>query len=354
MSLAAPRYRAFYGHVPIPSPTPAPEPSKRRPPSARPLRWWSEILLLAVLYAAYSGIRLLGRGDIESALDSGRRILRLQESLHLVPERALNRLFTEHAWLGVPSDFAYASLHYLVTPAVLVWLWRRHSESYRAVRTWLTCSTVIGLAGFTLLPTAPPRLLESSYGFVDTMAQYASFGWWGGEASAPRGLSGFTNQYAAMPSLHVGWALWCGLVLWRYSRSPVVRAAGVLYPLVTVFVVMGTANHYLLDAVAGAAVMGLGALAARPAVRAAARISAAWDARRAPGAKAGEAGTGRAPRADRADRPAGTDRGRVVRRHEIPASRAPRPPDPAAESERDPEHDPGRGSEREREPDPAV
>jgi hypothetical protein len=92
------------------------------------------------------------------------------------------------------------------------------------------------------------------------MAQYSSYGWWGGEASAPRGMGGMTNQYAAMPSLHVGWALWCGVMLWRHGGTRLAKTAGVVYPLVTTLVVMGTANHYFLDAVAGAAVMGVGLL----------------------------------------------------------------------------------------------
>lgn len=76
-----------------------------------------------------------------------------------------------------------------------------------------------------------------------------------------------TNQYAAMPSLHVGWSLWCGILLWRHGRHPLIRTAGIAYPLITTIVVMGTANHYFLDAVAGAAVMGLGALLVKPVIR---------------------------------------------------------------------------------------
>lgn len=174
--------------------------------------------------------------------------------------------------IGIPADFAYASLHYVVTPAVLIWIFRRHSAVYRRARTWLMTSTMLGLIGFTLMPTCPPRLLAAGHGFVDTMAQYSSYGWWGTEASAPRGMGGMTNQYAAMPSLHVGWALWCGILLWRHARHPLLRAAGIAYPLITTFVVMGTANHYFLDAVAGAAVMGLGALLARPVMRLADRV----------------------------------------------------------------------------------
>ncbi|MFF3907260.1 phosphatase PAP2 family protein [Streptomyces sp. NPDC001848] len=233
------------------------------------LRWWTELPLILVVYASYSAGRLLARGDVTSAVGHGVAILRLEKLLHVNAEHPLNRLFTREAWLGVPADFWYASLHYLVTPAILVWIFRRRAEHYRAARTWLMTSTFIGLIGFSLLPTCPPRLLSAGHGFVDTMAQYSSYGWWGGQASAPRGLGGMTNQYAAMPSLHVGWALWCGVMLWRHGRSRWAKAAAVVYPLGTTFVVMGTANHYLLDAVAGIAVMGVGLLLSRPVMRAA-------------------------------------------------------------------------------------
>ncbi|MER6752092.1 phosphatase PAP2 family protein [Streptomyces fungicidicus] len=226
------------------------------------LRWWTELPLIVLVYACYSAGRLVVRGDVSDAVDHGLAILRIEKALYLNAEHPLNRLFTREPWLGIPADFWYASLHYLVTPAILVWLFRSRAVHYRAARTWLMTSTFIGLIGFTLLPTCPPRLLDASHGFVDTMAYYSSYGWWGGEASAPRGLGGMTNQYAAMPSLHVGWALWCGVILWRYGRSRWTKTAAVVYPLVTTIVVMGTANHYFLDAAAGAAVMGAGLLLA--------------------------------------------------------------------------------------------
>ncbi|MFE6098469.1 phosphatase PAP2 family protein [Streptomyces laurentii] len=223
-------------------------------------RWWVELILIAAVYAAYSGGRLLARGDTSTAVAHGLSLLRVEDTFGIALERPLNRLFTAIPGLGVPADFVYASLHYLVTPAVLVWLFRRRPARYRAARAWLMTSTLLGLAGFVLMPTCPPRLLDAAHGFTDTMARFSAYGWWGGEASAPRGLGGLTNQYAAMPSLHVGWALWCGVMLWRYGRTPLLRTLGVAYPLLTTVVVMGTANHYLLDAVAGAAVMGAGLL----------------------------------------------------------------------------------------------
>ncbi|MFF7983291.1 phosphatase PAP2 family protein [Streptomyces sp. NPDC007901] len=226
------------------------------------LRWWTELPLILLVYGCYSAGRLLARGDTATAVDHGLAILRIEKDLRLNAEHPLNRLFTHEAWLGVPADFWYASLHYLVTPVILVWLFHRRAEAYRRARTWLMTSTFIGLIGFTLLPTCPPRLLDAKYGFVDTMAQYSSYGWWGGDASAPRGLGGMTNQYAAMPSLHCGWALWCGVMLWRYGNTRLTKVLGVAYPVLTALVVMGTANHYFLDAVAGAVVMGAGFLLA--------------------------------------------------------------------------------------------
>ncbi|MCD9592480.1 phosphatase PAP2 family protein [Streptomyces solisilvae] len=238
-------------------------------------RWWTELPLIAVVYAAYSAGRLLARGDVSTAVDHGLAILHFEQRLNIDFESPLNDIFTAHAAIGIPADFAYASLHYVLTPAILMWLWKRRKASdYRFLRTWLLVSTIIGLIGFTLLPTCPPRLLEASHGFVDTMAQYGSYGWWGGDASAPRGLGGLTNQYAAMPSLHVGWALWCGIALWRHGRSVWAKIGAVGYPLAITIVVMGTANHYFLDAAAGAAAMGLGALLTGPALRLAETVRA--------------------------------------------------------------------------------
>ncbi|MFC4331543.1 phosphatase PAP2 family protein [Streptomyces andamanensis] len=249
---------------------PARAPRAEAPPRTRP-RWWTELPLILLVYGCYSAGRLLVRGDVAGAVDHGLSILHIEKVLRINFEHPLNRLFTREPWLGVPADFWYASLHYVVTPAILVWLFRRRAASYRTARTWLMTSTFIGLIGFTLLPTCPPRLLSPGHGFVDTMAHYSSYGWWGGDASAPRGMGGMTNQYAAMPSLHVGWALWCGVMLWRHGGTRWAKAAGVAYPTLTAIVVMGTANHYFLDAVAGVAVMGVGLLLAPYVLRAADR-----------------------------------------------------------------------------------
>ena len=231
-----------------------------RPPSRLRSLWHQlarrrglrELLLIAVVYAMYDGSRFFVEGRQSTALAHAMGVLDVEQGLDMAWEQTLNQVVSANALLAVPADYMYATLHYLVTPIVLVWMWRSHRAAYTRARTTLMVATVIGLVGFTLLPVAPPRMLP---GFVDTMAQYSGFGWWSTEASAPRGVGGYTNQFAAMPSLHVGWALWCGWQLVRHGRHFVTRAFGVLYPAITTLVVVATGNHYLLDAVAGVAVV---------------------------------------------------------------------------------------------------
>jgi membrane-associated phospholipid phosphatase len=139
---------------------------------------------------------------------------------------------------------------------VLIWMFVRHSAHYRLARTTLALSTVIGLVGYYFMPTAPPRLLANS-GISDTLAAVSDYGWWSNQGSVPRGLGSLSNQFAAMPSLHVGWALWAGALLWRFGRHRVTRWAGAAYPVLTTLVVVATGNHYLLDALAGFAAIAL-------------------------------------------------------------------------------------------------
>jgi hypothetical protein len=215
-----------------------------------------EFLLVAAVYELYDLSRLVGVRSRATALDNGRELLHLEQLSGLAPEHALNHFLAAHTVLAIIADYWYASLHYVVTLSVLVWLWRRHRDSYVLARRTIVTATMLGLIGFVLLPMAPPRMLP---GFTDTMAQHSSAGWWGGAASAPRGLGSLTNQFAAMPSLHVGWSLWCGYQLVRHGRRPLTRVLGAAYPVLTVLVVLGTGNHYLADAAGGVVVLVLAA-----------------------------------------------------------------------------------------------
>jgi hypothetical protein len=216
------------------------------------VRWLRELALLAVLYAGYSAARLIGDADLNSALLHARDLLAIERLLHLDIEAPANAALAAWQPLAVLASYWYSLLHYVVTPAVLVWAYRRHHGDYRRVRDALVLASAMGLVGFTLLPMAPPRMLP---GFVDTLASTSGAGWWGGDASAPRGLGALTNQLAAMPSLHVGWAVWVAWVVVTLSTRRLVRVLAVAYPVGTTLVVVATANHYLLDAVAGAAVV---------------------------------------------------------------------------------------------------
>jgi len=211
-----------------------------------------ELLFIAFVYSLYDGSRFFVEGRQSTAFVHAMNVLHVEQGLDIAWEQTLNQIVSSHAWLAVSADYMYATLHYIVTPIVLVWMWRCHRAAYSRARTTLLVATIIGLVGFSLMPVAPPRMLP---GFVDTMAQYSGLGWWGGEASAPRGFGSFTNQFAAMPSLHVGWALWCGWQLVRHGRHRITRWSGVLYPTLITLVVVATGNHYLLDAVAGVAVV---------------------------------------------------------------------------------------------------
>jgi hypothetical protein len=143
-------------------------------------------------------------------------------------------------------------LHFVVTIGVLVWLWRTHPDWYRRARRVIIAGTLIALAVFWLYPAAPPRLLAGS-GFIDTNVAFHTI------FDVERGsTSRAADLYATMPSLHLGWALWCPWAVAGPLRSLVLRRAAYLYPLLTALVVMATGNHFFLDLVGGAAVMALG------------------------------------------------------------------------------------------------
>ncbi|WP_369202305.1 phosphatase PAP2 family protein [Streptomyces sp. PU-14G] len=216
-----------------------------------------ELLLIRVWYWAYSWVRGHAPDSRSLAEGHGHQILDAESFLHLDVEHGLNKLAARTQWLRDACDFYYTTFHFLVPIALLAWLYARRVPRYRGARTALGCATLLGLVGFWLYPLAPPRLMPG-LGYVDT-------------AHGPQDLSNpdfgaltsLSNQYAAMPSLHVGWSLWCAVVVFMMTRNVWLRALGALYPLMTAFVVMATANHYLLDAVGGALAVVAGFAGAR-------------------------------------------------------------------------------------------
>ncbi|MFB9835654.1 phosphatase PAP2 family protein [Actinoallomurus acaciae] len=212
-------------------------------------RLWREIALVAVFYGAYTLVRLLIPHDESAAYVHAGQVMRLEHALGPNVELTLNHALLRVPLLAKAANIFYATAHFLVTLTVLVWLYRRRPRQYRWLRTSLLLATAIALIGFWVYPLAPPRFLGGA-GFVDPVTAFHSFGLY----SSPQAGS-LTNQFAAMPSMHAGWALWCAVAVIVSTRRPLIRALAALYPIVTITVIFSTANHYLLDAVAGITVM---------------------------------------------------------------------------------------------------
>jgi hypothetical protein len=248
------------------APAPAPAIGGAAPPAPRRARWWVQLLVIGWLCWLYDAISNLAPLRLHAALGNAWAVLHLEQTLHLDPERSLNRWLAARHTLGLLLSDYYDNAHFIVTLALLAWLWWRRAELYRPLRNSLVLVNVLGFLVFWLYPVAPPRML-SGYGFTDVAAARHAFGDWHAGA-----LASHANQLAAMPSLHIAWAVWCALALWQISRRRWVRVLAVLYPCLTAFAVLATGNHFLLDIVAGLAALALAVLAAA----APARIAARW------------------------------------------------------------------------------
>jgi hypothetical protein len=220
-----------------------------RDPSARP-RLWREILLIGVCYGAYSIVRNLVPTRHNAALHRAYDLQGAERFMHIDVELGLNELFMKHTWLGVAGNYYYSTLHFVITIGVLGWLYARRPGRYRTYRWLMFGTTVTALIGFWFYPLAPPRMLP---GYVDTVLALHT---WGLYDSSP--VATVSNQYAAMPSLHTAWSLWCALAIVQVARHRWVKVLAICYPICTVVVILGTANHFILDAVGGVATLALG------------------------------------------------------------------------------------------------
>lgn len=207
-----------------------------------------ELTILAVLYVGYSASRLFASDEFAPARGRALDLLAFERTWRIDVESWLNGQFVQHDWLGLFGSYWYATTHYLVTGLVLLWLYRRSATEYVTARRTLVFATLIGLACYLTIPTAPPRLVGS---YADVLSLHSAAGWWGADASAPKGLGDMTNELAAFPSMHAGWALWVALVLIRAGVPRFVQGLGLLYALTMTIVIVGTGNHWLIDAIAG-------------------------------------------------------------------------------------------------------
>lgn len=210
-----------------------------------------ELALVVALLLVYKYGRFLGKDHVTDALRNARDVIGLERSLGVFSEARLQDVFLNDTGLIRFLNAYYLVAHVVVTAAAFIWLYVRHPSTYRRFRDVMVVITLAGLAMHLLLPLAPPRMFPH-LGFVDTAKVFgpASYG-----AGSP--YKGFANQFAAMPSLHFGWALvimWAVLIATK-SRW---RFLVILHPIITLAAIVLTANHYWLDAFAATVLVAFG------------------------------------------------------------------------------------------------
>jgi hypothetical protein len=231
--------------------------------ASSPRRGAIEVATLVALYGVYEVVRGQGHATLAAARGHTDDIVALERHLHLYGERAVQN--AAHALPGLPTllGVAYIALHFVGTAAFLVWVHRRHPARFPVVRNTLIGATGVALVLYLLYPVAPPRL--AGLGFVDTVSQSAKV-----NLSSDL-LGSLYNPFAAVPSLHFGYALLVGVTLGALARRRLTRMLAWSYPAVMLVVIVGTGNHFFFDAAAGAVAIGVGYAAAKLTVPARAR-----------------------------------------------------------------------------------
>jgi membrane-associated phospholipid phosphatase len=212
-----------------------------------------ELGLVAAGFLVYFGVRAVTQGSHAEAAENARALISLERSLGIYWEPSIQAAITGHHWLVTLMNWVYIWGHWPLIAAVAAWLFTRHPEAFRRTRTAFFVSGAIGMVFFILFPAAPPRLVDAD--FMDTVARYSH----AYRALQPPSL---VNRYAAFPSLHFGWDLLIGLALVTNARSLAGRALGVAMPVAMAVAVVLTANHWIIDVVAGALIALVGLLIA--------------------------------------------------------------------------------------------
>ena len=264
------------------------------------LRWWREVIYIAVIYTGYSSVRnLFGSGDggpviAEPAFNHAKAIIQIERNIGLYFEDRLQSWYLDlpaHGFIRLWNVW-YGLFHFVVAATALILMFRRMPARYRVWRNTLAVTTILALVGFASFSLMPPRLLDDpgifggcqvyaadaardhelpekagqppcdEFGYVDTTAE------WGGWASfGSDEMAKVSNQYAAMPSMHIGWSTWCALVLVPMLRRRWTKILAGLYPLMTLFVIVVTGNHYWIDGLGGLLCLGVGFVLARAGTR---------------------------------------------------------------------------------------
>jgi hypothetical protein len=246
--------------------------------------WWKEALIVAAFYLVYSWTRnqfgsnaIAADGVPEQAFNNAEKVIRLERFVGLYHEETLQDWFLPwRAFIQFWNTW-YGTAHFFVTIVVFALLFWKRPGVFPQWRNSLAFMTALAIVGFALFPLMPPRLLDApcdeyggaciaselrsdpeegaSFGYVDTLAEYG--GPWSFDNET---MTDISNQYAAMPSMHIGWSMWCAVATWPLLRRRWQRVVVMLYPLITLFCIIVTANHYWIDGVGGLLAFGLGTL----------------------------------------------------------------------------------------------
>jgi hypothetical protein len=218
-----------------------------------------QLLLFVAAYVLYQVVRGLVSGvglETYKPFGDATKIINLERALHVFVEPSVQAWTASTHWLMVVADWTYLNAHYFVTLGALVFIYLRRNDSFYFIRNMFMIAMAIALVGYAVYPTAPPRLMPE-WGFTDSIAQFL------GTFHVEHGpTSAFLNFYAAVPSMHVCFAIMIGLPMARLVRRWPAKLAWRLYPLLITFVVVATGNHYLMDAFLGAVTAGAAALLA--------------------------------------------------------------------------------------------
>jgi membrane-associated phospholipid phosphatase len=217
------------------------------------LGWRTELLLFLVAYGIYTGARWLFAGDVAEAQDHALWIYELEQTAHVAVEGSVQRALDSPVASWLLSNI-YLAAQLVVVPGALIWLYRRSPNLYRGLRNTFLATWLIAVPVYALFPVAPPRLAQ--LGMVDTVSQQAGVGLTGRSTV-------FYNPLAAVPSLHVGFALALGIGVALALRSRWTKVLALLWGPLVALAVVATGNHYVFDIVAGVAVTALGFAASR-------------------------------------------------------------------------------------------
>src|SRR3954468_12232099 len=230
-------------------------------------------LLFAGAYYPYRVVRGLVDGHPNIAYQHARDIVNLERSLHTFVESDVQRWAIDHSLFIHAANWMYVNSHFLVTTTFLIWLYIARNHAFYFVRNMFMVGMSLALVGYMAFPTAPPRLLPE-WGFSDSVASFV------GE-NAEQSANVLYNPFAAVPSMHVAFALMIAVPAIFLVKRRVVKVLWGIYPFVVSFVVMVTANHFWLDAALGALVAVLSAYAAYAAFARARPEAWAWHTARA-------------------------------------------------------------------------